>query len=102
MDFDPDQSWQIERHYQDCVERKKNFGDKHTIIGDLNGNKNGWLYSAWGTSADVSTWREKNQTLAQAPERPLARRMVQKEEKVIVEEQKKSQALDQRLRVMQA
>lgn len=36
QDFDPDQNWQIERHYQDCNSRIKSYGDLHEIIGDLN------------------------------------------------------------------
>lgn len=35
QDFDPDQNWQIERHYQDCSTGIKPLGSRHEIIGDV-------------------------------------------------------------------
>jgi hypothetical protein len=32
--FDPDQNWQIERHFKDCCSGAKAFNTRHSIIGD--------------------------------------------------------------------
>ncbi|TNV86648.1 hypothetical protein FGO68_gene9886 [Halteria grandinella] len=90
--FDPDQNWQIERHYQDCCSGLKLFNSKHQIIGDQNGAQNRFIYEVWGPSNDPRKWFEQNVTL-RGVARPLNRVMVNKEEKVIVEEKAKSSEL---------
>jgi hypothetical protein len=78
MDFDSDQNFQIELHYKECCSGKKQFGDKHVIVGDMNCVKTGYLYHVWGTSSDCSTWREQNCTLVNAPARQLRRIIIDK------------------------
>jgi hypothetical protein len=56
MDYDPDQNFQIETHYQECKKGKSEFGSKHIIVGDMKKVKNGFLYSFWGKSSDPSSW----------------------------------------------
>ena len=58
MNFDADQNWQIEQHYQDCCNNIKPSNSQHTIIGDMAQVKNGWMYKVWGPSKDASTWFE--------------------------------------------
>ena len=98
FEFDPDQNWQIERHYQDCVSGYKRFGEQHIIIGDFNAQKNGWRYAVWGSSADIQTWKEQNVTLKNTVVRQLNRTLVEKDEMVVLEEREKSQELEQRMR----
>ena len=93
FDFDPDQNWQIERHYQDCVSKSKKFGEKHIIIGDINGQKNDWNYAVWGLTADVNTWNEQNITHIGSKLRQLSRRIIEKDEIKVLEEREKSQEL---------
>lgn len=50
-------------------------------MGDIQCQKNGWLYHVWGTSADPNTWFEQNTTVANAPQRQLRRREVEVEVK---------------------
>ena len=78
MDFDSDQNFQIELHYQECCSRKKQFGDKYVIVGDMNCNKNGFKYHVWGTSPNSATWLEQNCTFNGAPLRQLRRSMIDK------------------------
>ena len=63
IDFDPDQNFQIEGHYQSCKSRVKPYGARFKLIGDFNMVKSGWMYEVWGTSEDPSTWLEQNITL---------------------------------------
>jgi hypothetical protein len=63
FDFDSDQNFQIELHYKNCCDGFKQFGDKHTIIGDQNRVQNGYIYQVWGTSSDPNTWFEQNATI---------------------------------------
>lgn len=98
FDFDPDQNWQIERHYQDCVSGFKKFGEQHIIIGDINAQKNGWRYAVWGASSDTNTWREQNITLKNTVVRQLNRREIERDELTVLEEREKSQELEQRMR----
>ena len=87
MDLDSDQSWQIERHYEDCCKKIKPFNTTHEIIGDMGQVKNGWKYAVWGSTSDPSSWFEQNVTLQGSPQRQLRRRVVMKPHNVIVEEQ---------------
>jgi hypothetical protein len=63
IDFDPDQNFQIEGHYQSCKTQIKPYGSRFKLIGDHLMVKNGWMYEVWGTSEDPSTWLEQNITL---------------------------------------
>ena len=81
FDFDSDQNFQIELHYQECCSGKKKFGDKHLIVGDMFGvqkiGKNGkYKYHVWGTSEDSATWFEQNCTIKGAPVRKLSRTII--------------------------
>lgn len=58
FDYDPDQCFQIENHYQSCLDGSIQFGVKYTIVGDQFKKKSGNLYNVWGNSADPSTWFE--------------------------------------------
>ena len=78
IDFDSDQNFQIELHYQECCSGKKQFGDKHLIVGDMNCVKNGHKYNVWGTSQVSITWFEQNCTLVGAPARQLKRTIIDK------------------------
>ena len=73
FDFDSDQNFQIELHYQECCSGIKLFGDKYIIVGDMNCIKTKYKYHVWGTSKDPSTWYEQNCTLEGAPTRQLTR-----------------------------
>jgi hypothetical protein len=73
----------------------KKYGDKHTIIGDTNAVKNGWLYAVWGNSLDPNTWQEQNITI-NGIIRPLRRYIITKTEQQVEEEKTKSELLDQK------
>lgn len=63
--YDSDQNWQIEHHYQMCLQMSR-FGTAQKVTGDQQGNKNGFVYDVYGTSRDAaydnSTWVQKNMT----------------------------------------
>ena len=73
FDFDSDQNFQIEQHYQECCSGKKQFGDKYFIVGDMYGVKTSFKYHVWGTSKDPATWYEQNYSINGAPNRQLRR-----------------------------
>lgn len=93
MDFDPDQNWQIEKHYQECCKSLKEFNTKFVVIGDSSGVKNGYQYAVWGKDSNPNNWYEKNTQLQQAPERQLDRRLVKMKRKDILIEKKRASAL---------
>ena len=97
VDFDPDQNFQIEGHYQSCKSGLKQFGTRFKLIGDHNMVQNGWQYDVWGTSQDPTTWLEQNITLLaqgqQTPQRKLKRREVPKQIQLIKEQVQKAKEL---------
>ena len=52
----------------------------------------------WGASADTQTWKEQNITLKNTVVRQLNRKLIEKDEMVVLEEREKSQELEQRMR----
>ena len=61
QNYDNDQNFQIETHYQSCILGKEmKFGDMHLIIGDKNNKKNGFNYEVFGSSKKPETWFQQN------------------------------------------
>lgn len=66
MFYDFDQNFQIETHYQNCMAGIDKFGSTCNLIGDVNKQKNGFLYDVKGkngkTSLANTTWTQQNVT----------------------------------------
>jgi hypothetical protein len=48
MFYDPDQTYQIETHYQLCLQGTRPFGFRQLITGDVQGQKNNQKYYVFG------------------------------------------------------